>query len=941
MNVRHDSRKWIRKVDGDLHILPPTEQPKKRWYPGSLEELLWCIKHVHFEEGPSAEARATGSHWAMSHASVTPGHMIETATPVHEKDGNQFEPRLNKVLYDVIPSCLTAEAYRFFRYQPVKVFDPKIPVNTLQNYLFHVEAGMRIHELYSYIDSDGDGKNKLSLAYKIEQEVKAQQPPQQPPVPSYLGPWALETMGGAGGQTIVGVASTSTHGGDVDSGAISDLVIAMHLIAPDGQEYWIERTQIRPNTIPMQLVDQQKIQELYAPGPDKPGGSERSKPIKYLRSDDLVNAALVSCGRMGIIYSVVLRVIRQYALKQDCEKMDWDKVRVWLCNPAHPKFLSFFSNRFAQIDVDVYPEPEFDWENVAWTFALGAVAGPIGLTTGLLLGLKGNNYRAWLITRNMLPLQDAARIDASGQEYFYGRLERAGDKAGKGRLLGKESDSGYFSDPCGTDNVFRPELKRAIDDLSDLREYAIGAWLLLVPIIALGGPLAGPAIKAQRIFERLILFAQYWDFVLSGILSGVSYVLPDEAKFGDVASHVMNALAFIRAHSLVQLLYKLASDGEHPDPAKPLTGISYGVMDQHNYQNRGCVDPGDSIEFFVDANNPLLIQFIDSALAAVRDLASGGKAFGGYISMRFMTTSPSFLAMQRWPRTCSIEIAGLSRASGTEDLIARLEEESRQHDIILHWGQRNKRSMDDIEKHFIPVFNGHLFKWRDALSQLSEHGRLANFSTAFTKVKGLEITQPRIYSLTASIAEGCSTEVTTVTYDALKNPPETKLTLVQIFEDGQRIERALPDLFGSIGIPMGAGRSSLELTALRELNGRTYAALPMQTNIRGFRAGDAWEFQFVATKRQIEGLQRWFAEINLFSQSISNQLRVTEIAISAATGFAWILRNAETGDVRFASISDIHTVPTPVFNKNWQLFTESAAGSGSAPIIRLHFKLTC
>ena len=32
MNVRHDSRTWIRKVDGDLHILPPEQQPKERWY---------------------------------------------------------------------------------------------------------------------------------------------------------------------------------------------------------------------------------------------------------------------------------------------------------------------------------------------------------------------------------------------------------------------------------------------------------------------------------------------------------------------------------------------------------------------------------------------------------------------------------------------------------------------------------------------------------------------------------------------------------------------------------------------------------------------------------------------------------------------------------------------------------------------------------------------
>jgi hypothetical protein len=149
-----------RKVDGDMHIVPPNKQPVERWYPGapasppgSLDELLWCIKNVHKTKGPAAEMRATGSHWAMSEASVTPGDMIETATPVHEGGSDQTKPRLNRVLYDVIPDCLTDEARRFFFYgQNVPVFNPNLLVDPTKVYLVHVEAGMRVHELYSYID---------------------------------------------------------------------------------------------------------------------------------------------------------------------------------------------------------------------------------------------------------------------------------------------------------------------------------------------------------------------------------------------------------------------------------------------------------------------------------------------------------------------------------------------------------------------------------------------------------------------------------------------------------------------------------------------------------------------------------------------------------------------------------------------------------------------
>jgi hypothetical protein len=241
------------------------------------------------------------------------------------------------------------------------------------------------------------------------------------------------------------VASTGTHGGDVAAGAINDLVLALHLIAPDGQEYWIERTNLTPTSIPIHLVDPVKLAAVYARLPGKPGGAERINDIIYKRDNDLLDAALVSCGRMGVIYSVVLRTIRQYALAEVCETEEWGDTRKWLCTSSHPKFMSVFANRFVRVDVDVYPKPEFDWGTAALMFALGAFAGPVGLAPGLLLGLKGHAYRLWIITRTTLLLQAAERTDPSGQKYYYGQLERAGAMAGKGVVLGNENDSGYFS----------------------------------------------------------------------------------------------------------------------------------------------------------------------------------------------------------------------------------------------------------------------------------------------------------------------------------------------------------------------------------------------------------------------------------------------------------------------------------------------------------------
>jgi hypothetical protein len=929
---RYDEhRQWIRKLDGDLHVPPPAYQPSKRWYPATLNQLLWCVRDHQSKLGPVSEARSTGSHWGISYAAVTPGAMFETATPVHEEQGDQTAARLNNVLYDVIPSCLTQEAWEHFIRQRVHAFNPSLTVIEEQNYLFHVEAGTRIYELYSYIDGDTDGQNARSLAAAIERQNASTFRPTDMflPPPCYLGPWALETMGGAGGQTIVGAASTATHGGDVGSSAIGDLVVAMHLIAPDGQEYWIERTHIRPSTIPMKLIDETLLQRAYPVGdPRAPGGAQRRTNIIYKRDDDLMNAALVSCGRMGVIYSVVLRAIRQYAITQHTETSEWEDTKKWICNPADPKFTAVFANRFVRVDVELYPQPEFHWHTAAWTFGLMVLAGPVGALVGLLIGLKGDKYRTWHITRTMDPLQNAVR---PGQSEPYGRLERGGDMAGKGPMLKADSSKGCFSDPCGSSNFIRQFLTESIGHLSDIRDDAIKTWLAAGAAM-LFPPNAVWAVPLQAVCTRVIVFTEYWIIVFSEIRA----ILPDEAKFGDYLCAVLNAFGAMHAHSIVQLMYMLGQDSEHDKDL--LVAISYAVMDEHNYQNKGCINPGDSLELFFDADKPDFISFVDFAIDGVRDLADDGKVWAGYVSMRFMTESPSFLAMQRWPRTVSMEIASLSKASGAEDLLTRIEGESRNRGIVAHWGQRNHREQKDVEMQF-----GSINKWRDALSELSEHGRLANFSTEFTKLKGLEITVPRLYVLTASLSDGCANELTKIAYDGWKNPPETKLALVQRFASGVVKSIDLPDLRpDTIDIPIGEGRSTLELQATRELNGNLYHATPLQTSLRGFRPGDLWQFEIVTEMRDVGGLQRWFAEINLWSAHISNMLRVSEVALDATAVPDWTMRNATTGDVSFAGLSAVQPLPMlPVFNTNWQFFSTAAATAIPPPTLKLSFKITC
>jgi hypothetical protein len=397
---------------------------------------------------------------------------------------------------------------------------------------------------------------------------------------------------------------------------------------------------------------------------------------------------------------------------------------------------------------------------------------------------------------------------------------------------------------------------------------------------------------------------------------------------------------------ILRCVYEGIAEGRHED--LPAMGISYAVMDEHDYLNVGCVAPGDSIEIFFDATDPKLVDFIDLVLARIRQLENGElengspAAFGGYISLRFMAQSQAHLAMQRWTRTCSIEIAGLSRIEGTGPLLKQVEADAMKFGAILHWGQRNNWMMKNVEDAYNPLGpSGSLFKWRDVLSLLTDHGRHAVFSTDFSKQMGLEITDPIIDSFSAAPTEGCPQENTTVTWDAIRNPPETQAFLVVRPQQGGETRIPLPGLIGSYSVPLGAGRSTLSLVLQRPLNANIYEA-HSDIAVRGFADNDEWPFVFTTEPRLVDGVTRWAAEINLYSQFISNKLRVAEIHSTFPGVPSWIVRHPDIADVPFTTAQNQQVIPSlPVFNKRWLFFSGLASGLGPNPILQVVFKLVC
>ena len=307
-----------------------------------------------------------------------------------------------------------------------------------------------------------------------------------------------------------------------------------------------------------------------------------------------------------------------------------------------------------------------------------------------------------------------------------------------------------------------------------------------------------------------------------------------------------------------------------------------------------------------------------------------------------MAQTEAHIAMQRWPRTCSIEIAGLSRVNGTAPFLNQIEKDAINWGAVIHWGQRNNWSWKDVEKVYDPSGpSGAMFKWRDALSQVTEHGRYDVFSTDFSKQMALEITTPIIETFSAIPTDACAGDQVTIKWEAIKNPPETEAILINTPSEGQPVRIRLGSLSSSRPITLLPGRATLTLSLERELNGMVYYD-QREIAVRGFSDNDEWTFNFTAEPRIVDGITRWAAESNLYSSYISNHLCVSQIRSTFPGITSWNVRNPDIADLKFTTGQNQHSLPSlPILNKNWLFFSDAPASAGPNPVLQVVFKIVC
>ena len=707
---------WTRKHDDPRVNLIP--QAPKIAYPKSLQELIELCRdrpdYQHF--------KAAGSHWALSEAAISDHTFIET------HDYRNQRQALGRTLHEVVPGCLHHDVIE-------RMTDEHSP--SRHGSLVHVESGKRIYQLYAELDQVDplqtdplDGVLTLG-GYMLKHHQKSH----------FAGPWAFETLGNAGGQTVAGAFSTGTHGGDFRRPPIADSVVAIHLVADGGKHYWIEM--VDHERYYPQLTDDDMLNALY--GKPELGGPDNFQVIRAI-DNAVFDAVLVSAGRFGVIYSVVLRAVPQYALYERRRLHVWQDFKHQIKHLASPLYTdaAILPNGFVP-STDVVGEQRF----VPSTDVVGEqrflqIAVCLTPHANFQRNLAGITKQWQLV----LPDSPAGRAERVGVmlDDFDNRLQAPRfSLAGANHSFSPDPDDptkGDDPDPisraCANGSFMAGVLDVAIAEIEEFvntNGTVVGAGIAGIAVV--GG--VGLAALIPALFLILLILRELLD------------QFDNDDRFGEHVERIKNALL----------------DPHEPDPLKRAAGffawqlimyfgfesqqknrdyeaISYAVTDQKDYRNISCEVNVESVEVFFDAKVDRLIAYVDALLAYEVMQEFQGKAFVGYAALRFMGPSRALLGMQKHAVTCSVEVACLKDVSGSQELVDYAVALALNPNVggVLHWGQRNDATAADIERLFgdsnSPT-NGNLGAWREALALISEGGSLKGFSSEFTRRTGLEI----------------------------------------------------------------------------------------------------------------------------------------------------------------------------------------------------------
>jgi hypothetical protein len=709
--------------------------PNTIWEPKTLDEIVAIVQKA---EAKGLKVHAFGTGWSFTGVMATPDYMAETRclNGVPKPDINPpkgFDtPPLGHGSTNVIPPIVPrkklttlSETMTGTQYPNDSVFGALTP-EALKCNLCHVESGIKIADLYTTLESI----------------------PANPPITTPDGFWhgyALKTLGGSGGQAIVGAITTGVHGGDDhDSNnnpiqPLPDMVKGIRMVGSGGVEYFIQRGGSRA------IVDAGRLAEL---DPCLAG------PGQIITNDEVFNAVVVSMGRMGFIYSVVLEVRPQYFLTETVTAGRWMQVSSAVMGQPVPSGMTIRdlrANRFLQ--VLILPYASYEQSQIGNNTTASTpfvVPDPNGGASWVYF--QGTDNTLWKVRDDgNQQVQINGNTTAStpfvipqGWVYFRGTDTGINNPFDPGSLWKVATDNDHS---CAI--TVRNEVPPTIPVVAatstgnlifnfacELPPAALVAWMgaIIAGLIALT---AGSAALLSLIPIIGPILAGIDVAAATTIIALLSPLLVPGTTIGDYLAAAENVLTQIGQFDLAaSIVNQILSSFQSPGP--PRTDVSFRIMDTTDY--RANCFKSLSLEVAFNADDTAYIDYISAVFNLINKFASQKILTGAYISLRYCGGSDALLAMEQWPHTVCIEIAGLAHLSQETQVLKAFEDETANHVgadgklPTVHWGQLNSRTRAQVDA----IFGKKIHRWRSVLARLSSKGNPFTFDNEFCQHHGLE-----------------------------------------------------------------------------------------------------------------------------------------------------------------------------------------------------------
>jgi hypothetical protein len=551
----------------------------------------------------------------------------------------------------------------------------------IREYLVHIKGGTKVfnvnrllHGMQPADTGDGSDEQDLECAFN---EKRGR---------------ALPTLGGSGGQSIGGVMATGSHGGDIFLPPIADAVMAIHLIGPGGQEWWIERS--RGLTAGSEAQTQQELQNIAS---DPNAAVEICGGVIVKKDDNFFRSVLVSVGRMGFVYSLVVKTEPAFKLTETRCKDVWETLKYKITCPNF--FNNFGDLRFLQVLINPLGNGQHECR------VARRIPADCGCQTKnqVVPGPSGFDFQSFICrqqdVRVLIPLLLAAL--AAILATIYGLTVLAAAELAAATALAAIPFIGW-----ALAAAMYAAWAATIAAIAALSVTAVALTALIGYLTISGGMTAGDLIAAIANFA--------YSAGLKGLMKAVLVALFESG-------------------------YPITHNGQ---PWKE-TRISWKIMDTYGYKYENFCLKVDSMEIAFDVAaakdvSQGYIAFIDEVLAIFDDLYNRNIAVAGIMSLRYTSKTTALIGMSKFPTTCHIEIPLLRNFGGNAEFIDRVQRSAINHGGVPHWGQLMATYTGaDIDK----LHGSDLATWRKTLTTLIQVGGGSSnltFSNDFTVTYHLE-----------------------------------------------------------------------------------------------------------------------------------------------------------------------------------------------------------